>query len=456
METSAPAKTRPPVVAIVGRPNVGKSTLFNRLIGKRAAIVEDTPGVTRDRLYHEAEWQDKAYGVIDTGGILFGEDDPLIEQVRVQAEIAISEADLILFLVDGKEGIHPADLEVADMLRKGRKPVLLLVNKADAPDRWAMVAADFHAMGLGSPMPVSSMHGHGVAEVLDAIFERAPEVPFEEDLSDNLPIAIVGRPNVGKSSLLNAVLGEARAIVSEIPGTTRDAIDTAFEWKGQSLTLIDTAGLKRPGKVQRTLEYYAQLRAERAIQRADAAVVVIDGQQGVTHGDKRVAQYAHDGGKAIVWAVNKWDLIEPPDGQPRKRSAVKQDFATMMREQSPSFAYAPICFVSALKRTGIGAMLDTAMEAADAAAFRIGTGELNTIIQEAIFERPLSRRGRILKVYYATMPAVRPPTIVLFVNDEELAHFSYIRYLENAIRRHYPYVGSQLKIIARPAHEKKG
>lgn len=448
--------TRPPVIAIVGRPNVGKSTLFNRLVGRRMAIIEDTPGVTRDRLYSETEWQGRPYIVIDTGGILFDEEDPLIEQVRVQAEVAIQEADLILFLVDARDGITPADLEVADLLRKGNRPVVLLVNKADTPQKWEMVRAEFFGLGLGEPMPVSSLHGHGVAEILDIALEKVPARFEEEEPPDVVRVAIVGRPNVGKSSLLNAVLGEPRAIVSEIPGTTRDAIDTEFVWKERPVMLVDTAGLKRPGKVQRTLEYYAQLRAERAIQRADVALVVIDGETGLTHGDKRVAQYAHDNGRAFIWVINKWDLVEPPDGLPRKRTVKKSDFARILRQETPAYEYAPLCYVSALCRTGIKPMLDTVFEVAEHHSFRISTGDLNRIIQEASFTRPYSRKGKMLKIYYATMPQVQPPTVVLFVNNPDLFHFSYRRYLENRLRAEYSYTGTPIRWVVRPAHNKGG
>lgn len=453
---SLPRRAFPlPVIAIVGRPNVGKSTLFNRLVGKRIAIVEDTPGVTRDRLYAQAEWQGRPYALIDTGGILFGEGDPLIEQVRLQAEIAMQEADLILFLVDAKEGLTTADEEIAALLRRWNKPVFLIVNKADNPQRWELVCSEFYALGLEDPIPLSSLHGHGVAELLERIFDRLPEAEaVEEEGLEAIRIAIVGRPNVGKSSLLNAIVGEPRAIISEQPGTTRDAIDTPFEWQGQPIVLIDTAGLKRPGKVQRSLEYYVQLRSERAIQRADIALVVLDGKEGITHGDKRVAQYADKEGKGLIWVINKWDLVEPPDGQPQKRSQAKRDFERLARHEAPAFTYAPLCYLSAKYGTGISALLETVITVAEHRSFRVDTGELNRILAEAQFERPYTRRGRLLKIYYATMPAVRPPTIVLFVNDPERAHFSYLRYLENCLRKNYPYLGTPLRFVLRAAHKK--
>lgn len=445
---------RAPVIAIVGRPNVGKSTLFNRLAGKRLAIIEDMPGVTRDRLYAEAEWQGRPYVVIDTGGILFGDEDPLIEQVRVQAQVAMEEADLILFMVDSRDGVNPADEEVANLLRRGNKPVIMLVNKADTPSKWELVRAEFFKLGLGEPFPISSVHGHGIAEILDYALEKTPPVFEEIELPDSVRVAIVGRPNVGKSSLLNAILGEPRSIVSEIPGTTRDAIDTAYQWKGKSMTLVDTAGLKRPGKVQRTLEYYAQLRAERAIERADVALIVIDGKEGLTHGDKRVAQHAHDAGKSMIWVVNKWDLMEPPDGLPRKRTVLKKEFAAALHQDMQAYEHAPLCYVSALKKTGIAPLLETVFEVAEFGSFRVGTGDLNRLLQEAIYMRPYSRKGRTLKVYYATMPQVKPPTVVMFVNDPNLLHFSYQRYLENRLRAQYPYTGTPIRWVAKHAHEK--
>lgn len=446
---------RKPVIAIVGRPNVGKSTLFNRLIGRRVAIVEDVPGVTRDRLYGEGEWLGRLFMVIDTGGILFGEDDPLVEQVRVQAEVAIHEADCVLFLVDAKEGLMPADEEVAELLRKGDKPVILLVNKADNPDRWEHQRAEFFRLGLGEPIAVSSIHGHNIAEVLDQVFDRIGFAEEQEDAEEGLEpvrMAIVGRPNVGKSSLLNAVLGEPRALVSEVAGTTRDAIDTALTWNDQPIVLIDTAGLKRPGRVQRSLEYYAQMRAQRALERADVALIVIDGTEGLTHGDRRIAQYALDAECAMVWVVNKWDCKEPPDGQSDTHSQAKRDFLRLIQQEAKGLDYVPAVFVSALHRSGIETMLETALRVADFHSMRIGTGELNRLMGDALYERPYTRKGKTLKIYYATMAEVRPPTIVLFVNDPEIVHFSYLRYLENVIRKRYAYTGTPIRWKVRPAH----
>ncbi len=445
-----------PVLAIVGRPNVGKSTLFNRLLGRRVAIVEAIPGVTRDRLYGEAEWQARPFTVIDTGGILFGADDPLLEQVRVQAQIAIHEADCVLFLVDAREGLNPVDEEIANLLRRSGKPVLLLVNKADNPARWEAQRAEFFRLGLGEPIPISAIHGHNLAEVLEEAFQRieadaAPEA--EEEALEPLRLAIVGRPNVGKSSLLNAILNEPRAIVSEKAGTTRDALDTPFTWNGQPMVLIDTAGIRRPGQVQGSLDYYAQLRAERALQRADVALVVIDAKEGLTHRDRRIAQLAIDAGRACVWVANKWDLVEPPDGQLAQNTPAKRDFIRLVRQSAPALDFVPLQFVSALHQVGIEPLLKTALQVAEFHSMRVSTGELNRLIHDALYERPYSRKGKPLKIYYATMAEVRPPTIVLFVNDPEIVHFSYLRYLENRLRERYAYTGTPIRWVVRPAHK---
>jgi GTP-binding protein len=456
---------RRPVLAIVGRPNVGKSTLFNRLLGRRVAIVEAVPGVTRDRLYGEAEWQGQPYVVIDTGGILFGEEDPLIEQVRVQAQIAIHEADCVLFLVDAREGLNPVDEEIAHLLRKSGKPVLLLVNKADNPQQWEAQRAEFFRLGLGEPIPISAIHGHHLAEVLERALEQAAVQPSpttaQEVAEEPLRLAIVGRPNVGKSSLLNAILNEPRAIVSEKAGTTRDTLDTPFTWnykleqetKPYPMVLIDTAGIRRPGQVQGSLEYYAQLRAERAIQRADVALVVLDSKEGLTHRDRRIAQLAIDAGRACIWVANKWDLVEPPDGKPDKMTPAKRDFLRLVRQNAPGLDFLPLVFVSALQRWGIEPLLNTAVQVAEFHSMRVSTGELNRLIHNALYERPYSRKGKPLKIYYATMAEVRPPTIVLFVNDPAIVHFSYLRYLENKVRERYHYTGTPIRWVVRPAHK---
>ena len=443
-----------PIVVIVGRPNVGKSTLFNRLIGRRVAVVEDTPGVTRDRLYGESEWNGKRFTVVDTGGMLFSDEDPLVEQIRVQAEVALAEADAVLFLTDTTAGVTPDDWDLANRLRGFKRPVYILVNKADNRER-EILANEFYELGLGEVWPVSSLHGRGVADVLDHIVEELPEVKPDEEGPDEIKLAIVGRPNVGKSSLLNAFTGEQRAIVSNIPGTTRDAIDTLLEYRKEHFRLIDTAGMRRKGKIQGTIEYYMADRATRAIERADCALVVIDGSEGLTDGDKRIAKLAHDSGKAVVLAVNKWDVKEPPDGLPGKKSALKKDFMKIIRDQVPELSYAPITFTSAKLSAGLKPVLDTVLKSVENYNFRISTGELNRIIQDAIFERPYSSKGKPFKVYYVTQVGTRPPTFVLFCNDPDLLHFSYKRYLENQMRETYALPGTPIRLNARTSHERK-
>jgi GTP-binding protein len=443
-----------PVIVIVGRPNVGKSTLFNRLVGRRVAVVEDTPGVTRDRLYAETEWNGKRFTVVDTGGILFSADDPLIEQIKVQAEVALAEADAVLFLTDGTTGVTPDDMDLANRLRGFKRPVYILVNKADNPQREAM-APEFYELGLGQVWAISSLHGRGVADILDEVIADLPDVEEIEGKGEEIRLAIVGRPNVGKSSMLNAFTGEQRAIVSNIPGTTRDAVDTLLEYKDEQFRLIDTAGLRRKGKVQGTIEYYMAMRATRAIERADCALVVVDGSEGLTDGDKRIAKIAHDAGKACIFAINKWDTKEPPDGQPNKSSTIKKDFTKILRDQVPELSYAPMVFTSAKESAGMKPVLDAVLAALENYSFRISTGALNRLIQDAVFERPYSSKGRAFKVYYATQVSTRPPTFVLFCNDPELMHFSYKRYLENKIRKAHPLVGTPIRTFARSSHEKK-
>jgi len=435
-----------PLVAIVGRPNVGKSTLFNRVVGRRIAIVEDTPGITRDRIYAEADWNGREFVVIDTGGILLNELDPLKAEVTLQAQAALEEADVVLFMVDAETGIVPADEEIADKLRGARKPVLVVANKADN-ERRDQESMEFHALGLGEIYPLSALNGRSVADVLDEVVKSFPEEEREPRYpEDAVKLAIIGRPNVGKSSLLNAILGEKRAIVSEIPGTTRDAVDTVLKRGDDTLVLIDTAGIRRAGKVQGSVEYYTVLRAVRAMERADVALIVIDAYDGLRDGDKRVAGFAHEAGRACVIVVNKWDLCGEEN--------MKQ-FSENIRRQIPFLDYAPIVFTSALEGMGVAAVIDTALDAASNHAMRIQTGELNRILQEACDDHPYSRKGRDLKIRYATMGEVKPPTIVVFVNDTRLAHFSYARYLENRIRKEYSYEGTPLRLIFRPARKER-
>ncbi|MBX3118494.1 MAG: ribosome biogenesis GTPase Der [Fimbriimonadaceae bacterium] len=443
-----------PVVVIVGRPNVGKSTFFNRLIRKRVAVVEDQPGITRDRLYAETEWQGKRFTLVDTGGILFNDEDPLVEQIRVQAQVALEEADLILFLTDVIDGLHPDDQTLANHLRGNKLPLYVVVNKADNSQR-EKSAGEFYSLGIGEVFALSALHGRGVADLLDIIVEHLPKTKKKDEAEqEEITLAIVGRPNVGKSSLLNAFTGEQRAIVSNIPGTTRDAVDTLLEYRNEKFRLVDTAGLRRRGKIQGTVEYYMADRMVRAVERAECALVLIDGGEGLTDGDKRVAKIAHDSGKAVVWVVNKWDLKEEPDGRPKTMSLIKKDMMKIISDQVPELHYAPVCFTSAKENAGMEPVLDTALDALESYNFRIQTGQLNRLVQDAIFEKPLSRKGRALKIYYCTQVTTRPPTFVLFVNDPELVHFSYLRYIENRIRREFPMFGSPIRLKVRSSHER--
>lgn len=447
-------RTRLPVVVIVGRPNVGKSTLFNRLVGRRVAVVEDTPGITRDRLYAETEWIGRRFQVVDTGGIIFGEEDPLADQIRVQANVALEEADVVLFLTDARDGVSPDDYELARELRPVKKPVLVAVNKTDNPERDAF-ANEFYALGLGEVYPISGLHGRGVADVMDVVVGLLPaEEELETDEREEIRVAIVGRPNVGKSSMVNAFTGEQRMIVSDIAGTTRDAIDTALEYGGERFRLIDTAGIRRRGKIQGSVEYYMVDRAQKAIDRADCALVVVDGSEGLTDGDKRIMKLAHDAGKAVVFAVNKWDVLEPPDGQPRKKSDAKKAFLKTIRDEIPELNYAAAAFTSAKEGAGLEPVLDEVLRAQEAFSFRIATGQLNRLIQDAVFSRPYTSKGKALKVYYATQVSTRPPTFMLFVNDPELVHFSYQRYLLNKIREQFPLEGTPIRIRTKSSHKK--
>ena len=449
-----------PLVAVVGRPNVGKSTLFNRLVGHRVAIVEDTPGITRDRLYHAVEWRGIEFTVIDTGGIMPNETDPLTKQVRAQAEIAMAEADVILFVVDAADGMTSTDVELADALRSSAQPLLVVVNKTDNP-RLQMDAAEFYGLGLGEIHTISAVHGSGVADLLDSVVTLFPtQEKASEDDQDAIRLAIIGRPNVGKSSLLNSVLGEERVIVSPLPGTTRDTIDTDFEWEGQKLVLIDTAGIRRSGKIQGTIEYYMVLRAETALARSNVGMLVIDASTGVMDGDKRVAGMAQDAGRACIIVVNKWDLVDPgviyQKGKQRRPDRAKiEKFTEAFRKECPFLEYAPLVFVSAQERFGVRHAIETAITAAQNHAFRIPTGEMNRLIRDAIERRPYIEHGRQLKVYYATMPRVQPPSILMFVNDENLMHFSYKRYLENQIRLTYPLEGTPIRLEVRKVENKE-
>ena len=449
-----------PLVAVVGRPNVGKSTLFNRFIGHRVAIVEDTPGITRDRLYHNVDWRGIEFTVIDTGGIILNETDPLAVQVRTQAEIAMEEAQVILFVVDAVDGMTSIDQDIADVLRMSKVPLLLVVNKADNP-RLMQDAAEFYGLGLGEVYSVSAAHGHGVADLLDEVVKLFPaDFDSEEVDEDAIRLAIIGRPNVGKSSLMNSILGEERVIVSPIPGTTRDTIDTDFEWDGQKLVLLDTAGIRRSGKIQGTVEYYMVMRAQAALERSNVGMVVIDAGAGIKDGDKRVAGMAQEAGRACIIVVNKWDLVDPgviyEKGKQRRPDKAKiEKFTAEFRKDCPFLEYAPLVFVSAKERFGVRFAVETAITAAQNHAHRIPTGELNRLVRDATERRPLMQHGRQFKVYYATMPRVQPPTIVLFCNDDQMLHFSYKRYIENQLRLTYKLEGTPIRIQARKVENKE-
>ena len=443
-----------PTVVIVGRPNVGKSTLFNRIVKKRLAVVEDEPGITRDRLYAAAEWNGKRYQVVDTGGIVFQETDPLSEQIRVQANVALEEADIVLFLTDAMDGVNPDDQDLARQLRGFTRPIFVVVNKADHPNR-DLNANEFYSLGLGEVYPVSGLHGRGVADLLDTIVDKLPDVGRAgEEEPEEVKLAIIGRPNVGKSSLVNAFTGEQRMIVSNIAGTTRDAIDTEIVYKGEPFRLIDTAGIRRRGKIQGTVEYYMVNRAEKAVERADCALIVVDGSEGLTDGDKRCMKLAHDSGKAVVFAVNKWDTKEPPDGRPRQPSTLKQDFLKLISDQIPELSYATAAFTSATESAGLEPVLDEALKAVEAYNFRVSTGQLNRVIQDAAFARPYTSKGKQLKIYYATQVASRPPTFALFCNDPDVMHFSYQRYLMNRIREAFPLEGTPVRLVLKSSHKR--
>ncbi len=451
-------KRRKPIVAIVGRPNVGKSTLFNRVVGERLAIVEDIPGTTRDRLYADASWIDTEFTLVDTGGLDMGREkirrkrkkvEPLavgsaelIEEVREQATLAIEEADVIVMMTEVKGGVTAIDAEIADMLRRSRKPVVLAVNKADNPSRQEDVV-EFYQLGLGEPIPISAIHGLGVPDLLDEIASRLPRFEEKEEDSDTLHLAIVGRPNVGKSSLLNALVGAERAIVSEIPGTTRDAVDTEITWEGKKVILVDTAGIRKRGAIKPGLEKYSVIRSMRAVQRSDVALVLIDATEGITAQDTHIAGYVVEEGRGLVLVVNKWDAIE-------KDAYTMGRFREEIRQKFDFASWAPALFISAKTRQRIHQILPTAYRVWESANYRMSTSDLNRVVQNAVLSHPPAiKRGKPLKFFYATQVGVQPPTFVIFVNRPEDVHFSYQRYIENKIRDFYPYEGTPIRIIFR-------
>ncbi len=432
-----------PVIAVVGRPNVGKSTLFNKLIGQRLSIVEDTPGVTRDRIYAKGEWRNRPFMVVDTGGIESVTDDPILQQMRRQAEIAIERADVIILVTDVRCGVTVDDSAVASMLQKSGKPVILAVNKCDSIGEPPMELYEFYNLGIGDPMPISAAHGHGTGDLLDAVYEMLPEEPAENEDEDAVRVAIIGKPNVGKSSLVNRIAGEERVIVSNVAGTTRDVIDTEIENKAGKFILIDTAGIRKKSKVTERIEHYSVLRAYMAVDRADVCLIVIDAAEGFTEQDSKVAGYAHEQGKASIIVVNKWDLIEK-DGKTMKEyeDKLKNDFSFM--------SYAPFLFISAKTGQRLSKLFEMIQEVHAQNAMRISTGMLNDVLAYATTRvQPPSDKGRRLKIYYMTQASTKPPTFVIFVNRADLFHFSYQRYIENQIRATFGLTGTPVRFVVR-------
>ena len=438
-----------PVVAIVGRPNVGKSTLFNALAGDKSSSVKETPGVTRDRIYADVTWLDKSFTMIDTGGIEPDSSDVILSQMREQAQIAIDTADVIVFITDVRQGLVDADAKVADMLRRSGKPVVLVVNKVDSVQKFMMDVYEFYNLGIGEPFAISAANRQGLGDMLDEVVKNFPEGAGEDEEDDIPKIAIVGKPNVGKSSLVNKLLGEDRVIVSDIAGTTRDAVDTRVTWEGRDYIFIDTAGLRRKGKVREDIERYSVIRTVTAVERADIVVVMIDASEGVTEQDAKIAGIAHEKGKGVIIAVNKWDAIEKNDKTIYKHT-------NRIREVLSFMPYAEIVFISAKTGLRISRLFETLDAVIENQTMRIQTGVLNEILAEAVaMQQPPSDRGRRLKIFYMTQVAVKPPTFVIFVNDKELMHFSYTRYLENKIRDAFDFGGTPLKFIIRERGEKE-
>ena len=432
-----------PTFAIVGRPNVGKSTLFNKLVGSRISIVEDTPGVTRDRIYAEGEWLGKKFVLIDTGGIELKTSDVIPGQMRLQAELAIDMADAIIFMVDVKTGLTSADKDVAAMLVKSGKPIVLVCNKVDNVGDVPMEFYEFYNLGLDDPIAISSVHGLGTGDLLDKLYSY---VDFDDDADeddDAIKVAVIGKPNVGKSSLINRILGENRVIVSDVAGTTRDAIDTPYEYNGQKYIFIDTAGMRKRGKIDENIERYSVVRSLAAVDRCDVVLIMIDAEQGVTEQDTKIAGYAHDNGKASIVTVNKWDLID-------KNTHTMENYRNDVQRELAYMTYAPVAFLSAKTGARVGKIFELINYVSNQHAMRISTGVLNDVLNEAITKvQPPSDKGKRLKIYYMTPASTKPPTFILFVNDKELAHFSYIRYIENQVRTAFGLEGTPVRFIIR-------
>lgn len=438
-----------PIVAIVGRPNVGKSTLFNALAGSRISIVQDTPGVTRDRIYADVSWLNYHFTMIDTGGIEPDSGDVILSQMREQAQIAIDTADVIIFIVDVRQGMQDADSKVADMLRRSHKPVILAVNKVDNFEKMMMDVYEFYNLGMGEPVPVSAASMLGIGDLLDEVVKHFPDRTGNDEEDDRPKIAVVGKPNVGKSSLVNRLTGDNRVIVSDIAGTTRDAIDTSVKYHGKEYVFIDTAGLRRKNKIKEEIERYSIIRAVTAVERADVVLLVIDGTEGVTEQDAKIAGIAHERGKGIIIVVNKWDAVEKDDKTIYRQSE-------KIRQILSFLSYAEIMFISAKTGQRVQNVYDMIDMVIENNSMRIATGVLNEIVAEAVaMQQPPTDKGKRLKIYYVTQVSVKPPTFVIFVNDKELAHFSYVRYLENRIRDAFGFRGTSLKFIVRERKEEQ-
>lgn len=436
------------VVAIVGRPNVGKSTLFNVFAGEKISIIKDTPGVTRDRIYADCQWRGTTFQIIDTGGIEPESDDIIVKQMRRQAELAMDIADVIVFITDVKAGITQSDQEVATMLRRTKKPVILVCNKCDRVGEPPMELYEFFQLGLGNPVPISAGARLGIGELLDEVYEKFDSVAVEEEDEETIKVAIIGKPNAGKSSLVNKILGEERVIVSDIAGTTRDAIDSHFKNKHGKYVFIDTAGIRRKSKVYETLEKYSVLKAQNAIDRATVCLLMIDATEGVTEQDEKIAGLAHEAGKAVIIVINKWDLVE-------KETNTMVAYKKQVYEKLAYLAYAPIIFISAATGQRIDKIFEMINEVNEQNALRVPTGLLNdTLAQAVAITQPPSDKGKRLKIYYMTQVSVRPPTFVIFVNSKPLMHFSYVRYLENHLRKQFGFVGTPIHMIVREKGEK--